>query len=219
MQAALEDSRECVTGTVRVAIISNFTRPALDAAMVRFRGQFPRVTLSVDVRAWEGVSKHIINNDHDLGISPFLDRHSDLRYDFLATEYHNIYCGRTHHLFGKSPSPDALQEESFVLTGSDEPDSLTSFRLRHRLGRRITARTPNLEEARRLAMAGLGVCILPEEFVQCDVVKGKLWPLLVRSRELSCDIYLITNLRAPRRRPIEALAAELLAGLAPPAEI
>jgi DNA-binding transcriptional LysR family regulator len=97
-----------------------------------------------------------------------------------------------------------LADQAFILTGSDEPDSLTSFRLRHRLGRKVTARTPSLGEARRLAVAGVGVCILPEQFVASDVARGLLWPLMDRSAEMSCDIYLISNKYAPKRAAREA---------------
>jgi DNA-binding transcriptional LysR family regulator len=207
---ALANSKDYVSGVLDIAVISNFSSRMLDGIYVKYNLKYPNVIMNVDVLTWDSISKCIVNNDYDVGISPILYRHSDLKYDFLMTEYHNVYCGRSHHLFGQTPGASVLADETFVLTGSDEPDSLTSFRLRHRLGQKVTARTPNLEEARRLTVAGVGICILPEQFVAGDVAGGLLWPLMERSQEMSCDIYLISNEYAPKRAAREAFLASAM---------
>lgn len=196
---ALISSNENVSGYLNIATISNLHSSILDKIYLEYRKSYPGVIVNIDVITWDGIDNGILYNDYDIGISPVLYKRSDFRYDFLTKEYHNIYCGRRHPLFGKSPDISALANEAFVLTGSDEPDSLTSFRLQHRLGQKVTARTPNLEEARRLTTASVGLCLLPEQFVSVDVDKKILWPLLERSEGMSCDVYIITNLHAPKR--------------------
>ena len=65
-----------------------------------------------------------------------------------------------------------------MLTGADEGDELTQFRLEHGLGRNIAGMSAHLEEAKRLAILGVGLCFLPEGYAQPDVDGGRLWPLL-----------------------------------------
>ncbi|MEP9396643.1 LysR family transcriptional regulator [Mesorhizobium sp. KR2-14] len=204
---ALENLNELISGQLKVAIISNLYGSEIDRLFTNCADLYRDVVLDVDVQPWASISNSIVNNDYDIGITPILYRHNDLRYDFLMKEFHGIYCGAQHPLFGESPGIAALSDEAFVLTGSDEPDSLTSFRLRHRLGHKVTARTPNLEEARRLAVAGVGICILPEQLVASDVASGSLWPLMERSEEMCCDIYAVTNIHAPKRLAREAFVA------------
>lgn len=188
-----------VSGEIDVAVISHFSSPAFDVLMSRYAEACENVVVNISVLTWENVTKRLVGNDYDIGISAISYRHGDLRYDFLAREYHRIYCGREHPLAGQRPALDSLASEAFVLTGADEPNSLTSFRLRYRLGERTTARTPSLGEARRLTIAGLGLCILPEALVADDVSDGLLWPVTERIEEMSCDIFVISNPQAPRK--------------------
>lgn len=209
-QYAINNAGCNISGKLGVAIISNFASDLIDRIFIKYNSEYPEVVVNLDVLTWSAITTSMVNNDYDIGISPILYRHSDLRYDFLTREYHNIYCGRRHHLFNKLPDPITLSDEAFILTGSDEPDSLTSFRLRHRLGQKVTARTPNLEEARRLTVAGVGVCILPVQFVAADVDDGLLWPLLSRTEDLSCDIYVISNIHSQKRTARDAFIEKSL---------
>lgn len=203
-RSALANTKEHIFGELNVAIISNFSSKFIDEIYDSYCDSNPNVVINIEVLAWQGISKCIVGREYDVGISPILTKHNDLRYDFLETEFHNLYCGRRHHLFGMSLDLPSLADEAFVLTGSDEPDSLTSFRLRHRLGQKVTARTPSLEEARRLTVAGVGLCLLPEQFVAADVANGVLWPVRARSEEMSCDVYIITSLDRHKRAAKDA---------------
>ncbi|MGE4251965.1 MAG: LysR family transcriptional regulator [Parvibaculaceae bacterium] len=199
VETALANSQNRVAGKISIAIISNFSHAALDELLGRYAAIYKEVVLTIAVFTWENVTKRLVSNDFDIGISAISYRHGDLRHDFLAREYHRIYCGRRHPLYGERPTLASLAQEAFVLTGADEPNSLTSFRLRHRLGETVTARTPSLGEARRLTVAGLGLCILPEALAAGDVEGGLLWPLTERHEEMSCDIFVISNPHAPRK--------------------
>lgn len=216
-ETALANSTSRVSGEISIAIISHCSSPELDELMSRYAETCRDVVVNIAVLTWENVSKRVVSNEYDIGISAISYRHSDLRYDFLAREYHRIYCGAEHSLFGKTPALASLAEEAFVLTGADEPNSLTSFRLQHRLGEKVTARTPSLGEARRLTIAGLGLCILPEALAGDDVKEGVLWPLSERLDAMSCDIFLISNPHAPRKIAKDAflaLAEEIAEGRA-----
>lgn len=208
-ETALANARARVSGKLSIALISNVSHARLDELIRRYSRTYADVVLNVAVLTWENVSKRLVSSDYDIGISAISYRHSDLRYDLLAREYHRIYCGRAHPLFGKKPDLDTLSHEAFVLTGADEPNSLTSFRLQHRLGEKVTARTPSLGEARRLTLAGLGLCILPEALAADDVTSGALWPVTERFEDMSCDIFVISNPHAPRKAAKDAFITML----------
>ena len=40
-------------------------------------------------------------------------------------------------------------------------------------------------------MRGVGLCFLPETFVQSEVVEGVLWPVLAEEQRFTSDIYII----------------------------
>ena len=142
---------------------------------------------------------------------PIHAKYPELHYELLTREVHLVYCGKRHHLFGVSvDAVEHLSNEPLILTGADEPDSLTSYRLRHGLGKRIAATTPNLEEAKRLAVLGLGICLLPERVAAADVRKGTLWPLTSKSLGTGCDVYVITNRHAPKRLVADIFMEEVV---------
>ena len=192
------DTSEVLRGKINIQVISNLVDTKLDASIERFHKSNPLVEIYVSVVTWEVVSRSLIRSEVDIGIAPAHHKKRRLNYRRLFTEYHRPYCGRGHHLYGRSfDAPGELADEAFSLPGADEPDELTQFRLRHRLGRYVAGLSEHLEEARRLTMLGLGVCFLPQEFAAPDVVDGRLHPLLPAFEECTNQIYAITNPDAP----------------------
>ena len=85
-----------------------------------------------------------------------------------------------------------------MLTGADEGEELTQFRLEHGLGRNIAGISAHLEEAKRLAVLGIGLCFLPEGYAQPDVDGGRLWPLVSGSKVPRTKMFVVTD---PQARP------------------
>lgn len=79
-----------------------------------------------------------------------------------------------------------------ILTGGDEPDVISKYRLEHGLGRIIAGQSDFLDEAKRLTVQSVGICFLPEPFVQQELKRGELWSLLSESQLFASDIYLIS---------------------------
>ena len=98
---------------------------AFDATIRRFHEHHPDVELVVNVAPWDTIGRALLRNETDIGIAPARFHHAELRYDRLFREIHRPYCGRTHPLSGASiPNIADLGEQSFILTGADEPDEL-----------------------------------------------------------------------------------------------
>ena len=213
LPSRVADTSEVLRGKINIQVISNLVDSKLDAAIERFHNANPLVEIFVSVVTWDVVGRSLIRNEVDIGIAPAHHKKRRLRYRPLFREYHRPYCGKSHHLYGRTfEEPGELADESFVLTGADEPDELTRFRLRHRLGRHVAGLSEHLEEARRLTMLGLGICFLPQEFAAPEVEDGRLHPLLPPFEDCTNQIYVITSPDAPAFPARDRLLEELLGG-------
>jgi DNA-binding transcriptional LysR family regulator len=201
-----------VKGSLRISVISNLINPALDQLLLNFNERYPLVKILVGVASWSDVIDALLRGDIDVGICPARQQRAELNYLPLFREVHVAYCGRRHRLFGaRKVRPAQLAEEPFVLTGSDEPDQLSDFRLQHGIGRHIAGVSPHLEEAKRLTMLGVGLCFLPEGYAEPEVASGRLWPVLSPVGAPRMDIFVITNPNAPHHLSRELFVEETLA--------
>ena len=206
----LEDAGRDLRGRVRLQLISNVVHPVLDRALAAFHGRHPAVELVIEVATWDAIGRKLLRGEADIGVAPARFQHAQLRYDLLFREVHRPYCGRSHPLFGKRiANPRSLAGYGFVLTGNDEPDDLTKFRLRHGLGRQLAGLSEHLEEAKRLALAGVGICFLPEDFARPEVKAGRLWALDDRRRGPTMSLFVITNPEAAAHLAAQLFLAEL----------
>lgn len=210
---ASESSSE-IHGNLTIGLISNFTCITLDAGISLFHSRFPNVELSVATMPSTHVTGSVMRNEIDIGIAPSRVMRQELRYRFLSEELHRPYCGVRHQLFGKQfADPGQLKDERFVLTGSDEPDELRAFRLQHGLGERVSAVTAHLEEAKRFALLGIGLCFLPENYAATDEADGRLWPVLPREIAPSIGVYVIDNPSFPQLARRSKLREDFIACL------
>jgi DNA-binding transcriptional LysR family regulator len=201
---------EEIRGRISIQIISSLVCERFDAAISRFHDRHAKVEILIDITTWDSVAAALLRDEIDIGVASAQTLRSDLRYEFLLDEVHNAYCGKGHRLYGKRfDNPSALAGEAFVLTGADEPDILTAYRKRHRLGLNVAGLSEHLDEARRLTVLGVGICFLPEPFAAPDVEAGRLWPLLGRAEQPSMPVFVITNPRASKKLARQLLLSEL----------
>ena len=212
----LDNMTEEVVGRVSIQVISSLVCDRLDSAISRFHGSHPKTEIIIDITTWESVAGALLRDEIDIGVAPVNSLRADLKYDFLFEEVHRAYIGRTHPLFGRTfREPAALRSEAFVLTGADEPDLLTAYRRHHGLGQSVAGLSEHLDEAKRLAILGVGICFLPVGFAEPDVRAGRLWPVLETSDHPNLPVYVITNPRAPRNLAKQMLLFEIgIAGAA-----
>jgi len=170
----------------------------LDDAIAMFHRKYPNIEIQIDVETWANVLNSLLRQEIDIGVAPSQRKRAELTYLPLFNELHQPYCGRGHSLYGKRVSdPAALADHPFVLTGADEPDQLSDFRLKHGLGRCVAGISAHLEEAKRLTILGVGICFLPVAYAAPDVTSGRLWPMLGRRKLPSTPVYIITNPKDP----------------------
>jgi LysR family transcriptional regulator, transcriptional activator for bauABCD operon len=197
-----------VRGRVRLTVIRGMVNEVFDQGVGEFHRQFPRVEIVVEVSTWDAIAQALLRHEADIGVAPARFLHPELHYQPLFRERHRPYCGRCHPLFGqKIACASDLAQYPFILTADDEPDELTHYRLCHSLGFDISGMSDNLEEAKRLALLGIGVCFLPEGFAAPEVAQGQLWALL-DTDEPSMEIFVMTNKSAPKQLARDLLVEE-----------
>jgi len=202
----LDDMSAQLRGRVRLQLISNLIDPAIDEAIESFHRAYDAVQLFVGVTTWDVIKRNLLRNEIEIGIAPAHHKDPQLRYELLFREIYRPYCGRGHPLFNETlAAPRELAQQAIVLTGADEPDELTRYRLRYNIGQHVAGLSEHLEEARRLAVLGVGICFLPEAFASDDVAQGRLHPVLPRGNDPASDIFVISNPRAPSHRARDVL--------------
>lgn len=207
---SLDNASQELRGRLHLRTISNFVSTKFDKLLMSYKTRCPLVELHIEVAPWEAISLAVLRGEVDVGIAPVHVQYPELNYELMTREMHLMYCGKRHHLFGKTlEHVGELAQEPLILTGADEPDSLTYYRIRNGLGKRVAATTPNLEEAKRLAILGFGICLLPDRMVAADVKNGLLWPLTSKSLGSGCDVYAITNKHSPRRLVVDFFMEEV----------
>ena len=214
VSSVLEQPADEVIGKVRLLIISRIFSERFDDFLADFHRQHPRVDLDVDVMRSSDIVSALQEKTATLGLS--LNRRPQPRLEqrlFLRQRY-GFFCGKHHALFGQSNVAEGdLQRENFVSFTSDQIGGmlspLTIFRDQKGFSGRIVASSPNLEEVRRLIIAGFGIGCLPEHVVAADVEAGRLWPLPPFDGIADVDIHLLWN-REQRMSRAETIFLESL---------
>jgi DNA-binding transcriptional LysR family regulator len=212
----IADAAEEVRGRIRIELISNLADPCIDDAIKSFHQAYPNVEVFITISTWDVIQRSVMRNEVDIGVSPVTVRTPGLKYEVLFREIYRPYCGRSHPLYGQTRErPEDLAEYAFILTGADEPESQIQFRQRYGLGKHLAGLSEHLEEARRLAILGVGVCFLPVSFVAGDAHEGSLHAVLSPGEEPASDIFVISNPQAPPHRARD-LMISILQGKANP---
>ena len=188
-----------VEGFVRIQLVSGLVSFEFDEAIASFHRRNPAIHIEVRVSPWRQVLDALERGEVEIGVGYDSAVRATLMYEPLFAESQQLYCARSHPLFGYRISRlNELKEEGFVLTGDDEIETITHLRRRYGLGTRVSGLAEDINEARRLIVHGVGIGFLPILSAQDEVTKGRLWPLLHADTEPSYDIFLLARAGAAR---------------------
>jgi len=183
-----------VEGFVRIQIVSALVCPEFDEAIASFHRRNPDIHIEIRVSPWRQVLDALEQGEVEIGVGYDSAFRGSLVYEPLLSERQQLYCSRSHPLFGSRVSRlNELKDEGFVLTGEDEMEVITHLRRRYRLGAKVSGLAEDINEARRLIVSGVGMGFLPVLSAQDEVSKGRLWPILHADAEPSYDIFLLAR--------------------------
>jgi DNA-binding transcriptional LysR family regulator len=199
-----------IAGAITIRMVSGVVSPELDETLSTMRRRHPRIRMRLDVAPCRIVVDALVKGSAEICIAFDSAPRADLLYEPLVREYQQLYCGRHHPLYGAEVhNPQVLSEEPFVLTGSDEPDDVRHFRLRYRLGLAPSGEAENLEEAKRMIGAGVGIGFLPTVLIENSTNSKSFWPVLPRAMLPNYLLYLITKPEAQQTIPTQLFLREI----------
>ncbi len=191
-----EDPLDEERGEVRFQIISNLVSPLIDELLRLFHQRHPSVKLNVETRNSHEIVRNIGKGNINLGFCllnrPVLNLES-LR---LFREEFRLFCGAEHPLYGRdSISERELRQEPFIsfscATEGMGLEPMAVLQASANIGNRVTGVSSNLQEVKRMIVAGLGIGVLPPDPVQTDIDRGVLWPIKVTDRPIGADVYFV----------------------------
>ena len=178
----LDDIDAEVSGEVLLSMATHVVSPLIDEALAAFQATHPRTKLAIRVRSSLDVIDDVRGKCCSLGVCLVRHRDEDLDYTHLYTEHFGFFCGPAHPLFGRKGLALAdLADERSVSFDTDQLDNVLSpiamLRARANFTGSPVGVSNNLEEVRRMVIAGLGIGPLPIHVVARDVADGLLWRL------------------------------------------
>ncbi|EZP55759.1 Transcriptional regulator, LysR family [Sphingomonas sp. RIT328] len=200
-----------IEGVVRIQLISAVSSLEFDEAIASFHRRNPNIHIEIRVSPWRAVLDALEHGEAEIGVGYDSNVRGGLIYEPLLVERQQLYCARSHPLFGhRVERLGELKDEGFVLTGEDELETITRLRRRYRLGTRATGRAEDINEAIRLISLGVGIGFLPVLAAESAVARGRLWPLLHPDAEPSYDIFLLARAEPSRDTATQLFLDEVM---------
>jgi DNA-binding transcriptional LysR family regulator len=201
LASALEKAEGEITGTVQLALASHVVSPLLDGALTDFHRRHPAACLSISVSSSREVVESVFEKRAALGVCLVRERLPELEYTLLYTEHFGFYCGPDHPLFGRRGL--RLEDLHGAQCVSFPTDQLTDvlrpvavLRAEAEFDANLAGVSTNLEEIRRMVLAGLGIGALPIHVVERDVRDGLLFRLPPYQDPPAIDIWLVRHPQA-----------------------
>ena len=189
---------------VRLLVVGNLVSPRLDRAIAQFSRTYPRAELLINVAPLPAIEERLLKQEAEIGVAPVKASQERLDYHFLYREQHVVVCGASHPLAGRTfRKPAELADTAFILPEGDEAEPVRAYREAHGWGRHLAGQSIDLNEVRRLVTAGLGIALLPHEFLAADIEAGRIHLLMKPSPEVQDDVYVIVNPASPRFPAVE----------------
>lgn len=205
LPASLGAAEKVLTGEATIVMASHITCDEFDAGLEAFHRRHPQVRLTLQVEASREALAMVAARKAEMAICLIGERNPQLEYNFLFQEHFGLYCGPTHPFYGRSDltMADLAGQDSvgYLTERSDQAmRELAALRLRTGLNPVVVGTSHNLEEVKRMVIAGFGIGPLPVHCVEADVLAGRLWRLPPFESTPRAEIYFVTHPPSLRSR-------------------
>lgn len=212
----LREVGEDVRGHVTIAIASHVACPLFDQILGDFHRQYPGATFSFDVSASRQAVSAVLARRVSFAVCLLREHNPKLESRRMFREYFGLFCGPDHPLFGRQGlSIRDLAGQPSVSFVTDQMDDalrpVTLMRAEAGLDVKVVGSSANLEEVRRMILAGLGVGPLPIHVCREDLERGSLWRLPPYDNPPPIDVHLVWNPKARLNRAETILRDALIA--------
>jgi LysR family transcriptional regulator, transcriptional activator of the cysJI operon len=177
LQNKLQEIKEIISGTIRVATIYSIGLHDLPPYLKRFLKAFPTVNVHVEYRRANQVYEDVIGNVVDLGLVAYPTRDNKLEILPLRKDPLVLIC-HPEHPFAKNKSIKlkALSGQKFIGFEPDIPTRRALDRIlkQHSVHVHHVMEFDNVETVKRAVEIDAGVAIVPQETVRQEVTDKTL---------------------------------------------
>lgn len=210
LPASLNDAQRVLAGEATIIVASHVTCDEFDAALATFHRRHPQVRLTLQVEPSREALAMIAARRAELAICLIGERNPQLEYNLLFQEHFGLYCGPRHPLFGREGLTLAdlagYDSVGYMTERSNRAmHELASLRLRAGLNPDLVGISHNVEEVRRMLIAGFGIGPMPVHVAQTDVAEGRLWRLPPFGDTPRAGVFFVTQPATLRNRIEEEL--------------
>ncbi|MGO4854611.1 LysR family transcriptional regulator [Phaeovulum sp. W22_SRMD_FR3] len=205
LPASLEEAEKVLTGAATIVLASHVESPEFDAALALFHRRHPQVRLTLQVEASREALAMVAARRANMAVCVVGECNLQLEYTLLFQEHFGLYCGPSHPLFGIEglSIADLAGHESigYLAERSNRAlHELSALRLRCGMQTELVGQSHNLEEVRRMVIAGFGIGPLPIHVAERDCAAGRLWRLPPYEGTPQAGVYFVTLPAALRSR-------------------
>lgn len=205
LSTLMREMTDEVRGHVTIAVASHVVCPIFDQLLADFHAAHPEASLSINVVSSADALAEVSAKRASFAICLVRTRSPKLEYRRLYREFFGLFCGPRHPLFGRTGLTKAdLAGRATVSFDTDRLQDVlkpvTLMRAQSLLGEKITGTSSNLEEVRRMIIAGLGIGPLPVHVAARDVADGHLWQTPPYDDLPAIDVHVVWNPRAVKNR-------------------
>ena len=187
-----------VAGPLRLFVMSRIHSRPYDEFLADFHRRHPRIEFQVEVLPSSTILESLSKRQPGVGICLCRKPVEGLNRRLFMRQRYVVVCGRHHPLFSRNVvGLHALQDQDFVRFASDQIGDtlspLTIFRDQRGFTGRIVGTSSNIEEIRRMVIAGMGLSWLPEHMIEPDVEAQLLRRLPPDEGVAEIDVFFVWN--------------------------
>jgi DNA-binding transcriptional LysR family regulator len=187
LQNKLQEIKDIVSGTIRVATIYSIGLHDLPPYIKKFLKSYPTVNVHVEYRRANQVYEDVIGNAVDIGLVAYPVKDNKLEIYPLRKDPLVLIC-HPQHPFSKNKSVrlKALSGQKFIGFEPDIPTrrALDKILKDHAVRVQHVMEFDNIETVKRAVEIDAGVAIVPESTVQQEVAKQTLAQVTLDDGEL-----------------------------------
>ncbi|MCB1126169.1 MAG: LysR family transcriptional regulator [Verrucomicrobiae bacterium] len=191
LHTQLQELKDIISGTVRVATIYSIGLHALPPYIKRYMKSYPTVNVHVEYRRANQVVEDVLGNVVDIGLIAYPHRDSKLDVVALPKEPMAVICHPQHPLArSKSIKLSALAGQNFVAFEPDIPTRRAVDKVLREHGVQVATvmEFDNVETVKRAVEIDAGVAIVPVTTIKQEITKQTLMALKVDDADLSRPI-------------------------------
>ena len=214
---AMEELASGVAGEIRIGTVNSVGIYFLPPVLWEMHEKYPAAHPAVLYETSDDVLEALRSGRLDMGLLAESHPNRRLEEEVLIEEHVSMVCGRTHPLFEvPSIEPLAIEQHQLISLPHDTPTGRLVQEHLESLGVRPkhVFFTPNVETAKKMVEAGLGVAFLPDMVTAADIsCNGQPNPRLARiavgPTTLTRRIFLLTSKDYELGRAAKAFVQEL----------